>query len=190
MIFDPEIRDLDVPWPSCWQHRKPSARAEVRKLEWATARAMAEQDVWCDRLEALRQLDLPGDGFDRMFEYDMDRLEAELEAAGAKYPPTWEDQKSWVESQGKEWDWPLEKNHRRSSKIADREISSEVYWLLEHDDHKERIKAYVLFAALLRVDPDSDDTYIAFLFWKTLHLVDVLNEIFGPISSPRNIDQS
>jgi len=178
---DPEVRDLHVSWPSNWQHKHPSKRADIRKLEWATARELAEQDLWRDRLESLRKLDLPGDALERMVDFDIDRLFRQMEEAGAKYPPTWEDEKAWFEHQGKEWHWSMAISDRWAAKIADKEISSEVYWLLQYGQHKERIKALALFASILQVDPDSNETYIAFTFWKVLAIHDELRASHGDL---------
>lgn len=184
MRIDPEIRNLKVPWPDQWKYKEPSKRADVRKLQWATAKELAEQDVWRDRLEALRQLGLPGDAVDRLFDYELEKLCQEMDAAGAKYPPTWENEKVWFELQGKEWHWSQSINHRRCEKIADEELRSGVYWLLEISQHKERIKASVLFTSILRVDPDSEETQQAFDYWKVLSLYDFLTEAYGKVSSP------
>ena len=184
MILDPEIRYLHVPWPSIWEHREPSKRAEVRKLEWATARELAEQDVWRDRLEALKQLDLPDDALEKIGNCEWDRMLQQMDAAGAKYPPTSNDEEGWFQRQGREWHWSQSLNDRKIARIADKDLRSEAYWLLQYGDHKERIKAFVLFVSLLQVDPDSAETFVAFKFWKTLKVFNVLTEVYGEPSQP------
>ena len=179
MMIDPEIRDLEVPWPDNWQFRKPSARADVREIEWETARELAEQSVWRDRLEALEALDLRTDALDRMAEFDGSKLCAQMDKAGAMYPPTWEDEKTWVERLGHKWDWDQSSSVRQSRIIADSEMRSAVYWLLETRAQKERIKAFVLFASILKVSPAEDDTYRAFTMWKLLSIFEALTREYG-----------
>ena len=179
MIVDPEIRDLEVPCPDHWQFKHPSKRADVRKVQWATARALAEQDVWRHRLDALRQLNLPCDAINCMDEFDTDTLLQEMGAAGAIYPPTWKDEQAWFERQGREWHWSQSMKHRRCAKIQDKALRSGLYHLLGISQHKERIKALVLFASIFKVDPDSDETYLMFTFWKVLHIYEILKGEYG-----------
>ncbi len=185
MIVDPEIRDLEVPWPDHWQYKSPSKRVDVRKVQWATARALAEQDVWRDRLDALRQLDLPSDALERMDKPDIDKLFQEMDAEGAKYPPTWKDEQAWVERQGREWHWSQGMNDRRCAKIQDKDLRFEVHHLLEIGQHKERIKAFALLASILKVDPDSDETYVVFTFWKTVSIYETLKGAYGELPETR-----
>lgn len=185
MITDPTIRGMYVPWPNNWKFRKPSSNPEVREVEWATAGELAEQDVWRERLDALKQLNLTSKAYDRMLEYGIDALFERMDAEGAKYPPTWEDRKKWVERRGQQWHWSDCPNHQKLKNVQDAEMQSALDWLLEISQQKERIKAYVVFAGILRIDPGAEETYLAFGFWKVSQICETLSlEMPDPSEAP------
>jgi len=155
----------NVPWPEMWKYKKPSNRPAVREVEWAIARELHEQDLWADRFEALRQLNLPDNAIEKVEAMGVETLFDRMDMEGAEYPPTDDDRKRWLETVGEKWHWSDSPNHQKTLQVKDEKLRFLLKWLLEFGQHKERIKSSVLLPAILGVNPDSDETSMIFLMW-------------------------
>ena len=159
-----------------WKYKKPSNRPAVREVEWAIARELHEQDLWVDRIEALRQLNLPDNAIEKAEAMGVETLFDRMAAEGAKYPPTDDDRKRWLEVVGEEWHWSDCPNHQTTQQVQDEELRFMLKWLLEFGQHKERIKSSVLLPAILGVNPDSDETSMVFLVWGMIKVSEELEK--------------
>lgn len=178
-----------VPWPDIWRFKKPSRRPDVQEVEWATAREYYEQDVWRDRLHALRQLNLPDNAFEKVKEMGVIPLLDRMEKEGAIYPPTDEDRKRWYTHVGEEWDPSKSPHDLKTKNVHDDELRHALYWLLEVGQHKERIKSLVLLPSILGVNPDHPETQAVLSFWCAVSMTEELHkELPLPESVAADID--
>jgi hypothetical protein len=153
-----------------WQFKEPSDRPDIREIEWATAREYYEQDLWRDRWERLKSLDLPGNAIDVTDRMGFDVLYGRMEAEGATYPLTNELRRMWYERAGKKWDWSMSPNHRKTDGVRDENLRYALFWLLEIGEHKERIKSSVLLPSILQVAPEHEQTDEIFSLWLAINV--------------------
>ena len=166
----------NVPWPAMWKYKKPSNRPAVREVEWAIARELHEQDLWADRFEALRQLNLPDNAIEKVEAMGVETLFDRMAKEGAEYPSTDDDRKRWLETVGEEWHWSDSPNHQKIQQVKDEELQFMLKWLLEFGQQKEVIKSIVLLPAILGVDPDDVETHAVFRMWQAVIVTKALNK--------------
>lgn len=165
-----------IPWPYERRFREPSSRPDIQEIEWAIARELHEQNLWCDRSQKLTELGLSDNALEAFVQMGLAELCKRMEAEGATYPPTWEQRKKWCEHIGVEWDWSMNPSSKKTEGVNDEKLRRVLMDLIEVGEQKERIKSSVLLPSILKVDPEHEDTKYVFHIWMASKLVDQLQE--------------
>ena len=183
MKFDPEIENLELSWDKYMQYVEPSKDPAIREIQWADVRELAEQDVWHDRLNKLSRLESANNAIDRLAELGLDELNSRMDAAGAVYPPTSEDRKRWADNNGVKYESEWESSCKKLGHIKDRLMVGRIAHHLSIKIQKERIKSAVMLPTILKVNPTSLESAIAFSLWKTYYVSNFLDDEMDTIST-------
>ena len=174
MKIDPEIENLDLSWAKYMVNVEPSKDPAVREIQWANVRELAEQDIWVDRLNKLSRLESSDNAIDRLAELGLDELNSRMDVVGAVYPPKSEDRKRWADENGVKYESEWESSCKKLGHLKDRLMVGQLAHHLSIKAQKERIKSAVMLPTILKVNPTSLESAIAFSMWKTYYVSNFL----------------
>lgn len=170
---------------------KPSGQPDLQAIEQATENEYAEQNLWCERLDELKRLNLPTNAIAVTKSMGFGALWDRMEAEGATYPPTSQLRRMWYEGAGEEWHISMCPNRQKTRQVKDEKLRFSLQHLLDIGQHKERIKSRVLLPSILRVDPDHEETEGVFSLWFAFNVIVQLEKEFPfPEDAGRDVDFS